>query len=134
MQTDQRTPHRQVVLNAILELHLQGHPAVMESIQEMTGLARDRINECIKLLKEEELIYSAVRGVYVPAELHPPPRAVSMTMVPGGMTKLEIGDICVDLWPRELQALRFLTSGPGVPYPMGPMGDGLVIKRKKPTE
>lgn len=131
MQSEQRLPHRLVVLNAILELHRQGIPVVTDNIQEHTGLARERINECIKLLKEEELIYSSVRGVYVPVEMHPPPRAVSMTMVPGGMTKLEIGDVCVDLWPRELQAVRFLMAGFGVPYPTGPVEQGDHNRKKR---
>jgi predicted transcriptional regulator len=130
-ETTVRMPCRQIVLNAVMELHQQGVPAVIESIQQLTGLHRERINESIKLLKEEELIYSAVRGVYVPAELYPAPRAVSLTMVPGGVSKLEIGDICVDVWPREIQAIRFLLAGTGAPYPLGPMEDGLVVRRKK---
>ncbi len=124
-----RTPIRQIVLNAILELHQQGLPAVMETIQELTGLARERVNEAIKLLREEELIHSAARGIYVPADLSPPPRAVSLTMVPGGVSKLEIGDDCVDVWPRELQALRFILAGVGPSYPVGPFEDGVVVRR-----
>jgi len=49
--------------------------------------------------------------VFVPAVRHPPARAISKTVMPDGMVKIEIGEIVLDLTPREDRHLAALMAG-----------------------
>ena len=124
---------RQIVLDAVLDLHAAGTVVTPETLAEYCGLPRSAVNEHIKLLREEELIHTPGRGVYVPAQLAPPPRPISLTAMPGGgQMKLELGDVVLDLWPQEFQALRFLMAGPGALFPQAAFGsDVLVVRRER---
>lgn len=123
---------RQIVLDAVLDLHAAGTVVTPEALADYCGLSRTVVGEHVKLLREEELIHTPGRGVYVPARLAPPPRAISMTAMPGGgQVKLEVGDHVLDLWPQELQALRFLVAGPSAPFPQSAFGPEVVVVRRK---
>lgn len=52
-----------------------------------------------------------MNGVFEIVDLFPEPRPVSLTVLPGGMAKIEIGDICLEVWPQERRALAGLLQG-----------------------
>lgn len=101
----------QRVYEAIVELHnLQQH-ATRYSVRELTGLPLGRVDDRIKALVEREQIRRVLKGVYIPVEVHPPARAISKMILPGGMVKIEIGDEVLTLTPSEDRVLGLLMAG-----------------------
>ena len=78
---------------------------------ELTGLKLSIVDDRLRALVDDEKLKRVLRGVYVPVENHPPARAISKTILPDGMVKLEIGDEVLTLTPREDRALAMLMSG-----------------------
>lgn len=99
---------KQKVLDAVHELYNQGLPVTRESLTRLCGF---KVDDYVKLLKEQELIWAPERGVYRPVAVHPPARAISKTILPGGLVKLEIGDEVLNLTPQENRMLAELQAG-----------------------
>lgn len=102
---------RQVVLDAVLDLHATEQVITRQTVADASGLKMSVVDEHLQKLVSDELIRRVERGVFVPVEVAPPARAVSVTQIPGGCVKLEVGDMCLDLWPREARAIASLLSG-----------------------
>jgi hypothetical protein len=100
-----------LVLEAIRELHSQGLPSTRDALTRVTGLKLITIDESLKSLKDMELVWAPERGVYRPIHLHPPSRAMSKTILPNGLVKLEIGDDVLTLTPQENRMLAELQAG-----------------------
>jgi len=75
------------------------------------GLKLSTVDDNLKALKEDSLIWAPERGVYRPVAVHPPARAISKTILPGGLIKLEIGDEVLTLTPQENRMLAELQAG-----------------------
>lgn len=103
--------NKQLVLETIHELYDQGLPVTRESIARATGLRMVSIDESLKSLKAQELIWAPERGVFRPVEMHPPARPISKTILPNGLVKLEIGDEVLTLTPKENRMLAELQAG-----------------------
>lgn len=101
----------QRVYDAIVELHNAGQRATRHTVQELTGLSLVKVDDRIKALVEREQIKRFLKGEYVPVEVHPPMRAISKTLMAGGLVKIEIGDDVLTLTPAEDRALSMLMAG-----------------------
>lgn len=99
---------KQMVLEAVLELHNQSLPITRESLSRVCGF---RVDDAIKALKEQGLIWAPERGVYRPIDAHPPARPISKTILPTGVVKIEIGDDMITLTPEENRRLAELQAG-----------------------
>ena len=110
-QLGERPSSRNQVREAIHSLHEAEIDVTVESLVRVTGLKTVTVNDCIKDLKERDEIWSVERGVYRPRIRHPESRVVSTTMLPSGMVKLEVGDIVLDLTPREVHILAPFFAG-----------------------
>jgi hypothetical protein len=51
------------------------------------------------------------KGVFVPADQHPPARPMSKTLLPDGTVNIEIGDHVLILTPKEDRMLASLQAG-----------------------
>lgn len=102
---------KQLVLEAVQELHSQGLPSTREAIARVTRLKLVSVDESLKALKEIDLVWAPERGVYRPIVAHPPSRAISKTILPSGLVKLEIGDDVLTLTPQENRMLAELQAG-----------------------
>lgn len=100
-----------VVLEAVQDLHAQEQIVTRETLAQVTGLKLTVIDDRLGVLVDDEKILRVQRGVFVPAALHPPARAMSKTLMPDGMVKLEIGDEVFLLTPREDRMLAGLQAG-----------------------
>ena len=111
----QRTTKQQM-LDAIHDLHNAEHLVTREALQEVTGLKLTIIDDRVATLVDEGAVIRKGRGVFVPAIQHPPARPISKTVMPDGMVKIEIGDMVLDLTPKEDRALASLQAGTAVQF------------------
>ncbi|KWT71341.1 hypothetical protein APY03_6535 [Variovorax sp. WDL1] len=105
-----------MVLDAVDELHALEQVVTRETLVEHTGLKLAIVDDRIGALIEDGQVHRVRNGVFVPAEKHPPARAISKTVMPDGLVKLEIGDDVLTLTPREDRALAALQAGVAVQF------------------
>lgn len=82
----------------------------------MTNLKLTIIDDRLATLVDDGLLIRKSRGVFVPAVQHPPARPISKTVMPDGMVKIEIGDLVLDLTPREDRMLASMQAGTAVQF------------------
>lgn len=109
-------PSTQIVLDAVCDLHAQEQVVTREALQEVTGLKLTIIDDRIAKLVDDGVVLRRNRGVFVPAIQHPPARAISKTVMPDGMVKIEIGDSVLELTPREDRTLAAIQSGTALQF------------------
>ena len=69
------------------------------------------IDDRVGALIDDGLVVRVQRGVYVPAETHPPARVISKMLLPDGTVKIDIGDQVLTLTPKEDRMLAQLMAG-----------------------
>lgn len=101
----------QIVLEAVRELHSLEQVVTREVLANLTNLKLTVIDDRIGALIEDGLVVRVQRGVYVPAETHPPARVMSKTLLPDGTVVLDVGDQVLTLTPKENRDLSALLAG-----------------------
>ena len=100
------------VLEEVIDLHAREQIVTRETLSEFTGRKLAIIDEALRTLVNEERVARVQRGVYVPVVQHPEARLVSLTVLPDGTVKLEIGDDHVlTLTPREARSVGVTLGG-----------------------
>ena len=103
--------NRDAVLKAITDLTEHGHQASRRRIAEVTGMRMVTVDDHITRLREQGVIRSLYAGLFELVDTTPD-RAVSVTALPRGQFKVEVGnDVCEALTPRETLALSKLLAG-----------------------
>lgn len=111
--------NRAAILQAITDLTEHGHQASRRRIAEVTGLRMATVDDHITRLREEGLIRSLYAGLFELVDTTPD-RTVSVTALPRGQFKVEVGDdVCEALTPRETLALSKLLSGVALAFGAG---------------
>lgn len=109
------TPNRQatgnIIWGALEDLRSQGQVATRQAIADVTGLKLVTVDDHVNRMVDDGKLRRPVNGVFEIVDLFPEPRPVSLTVLPGGMAKIEIGDICMEVWPQERRALAGLLQG-----------------------
>ncbi|MFT4267919.1 MAG: hypothetical protein QM586_11980 [Xenophilus sp.] len=105
------TTARQLVLEAVQDLHAREQIVTRETLAQVTGLSLTKIDDRLKTLVEDGEVARVQRGVFVPVVQHPPARAISRTLLPDGRCKVELGDEMLTLTPREGRMLAELMAG-----------------------
>lgn len=111
-----RVDIRKIIWGALVDLRAQGQIATRQVLAQVTSLKLVILDDHINRMLENGQLRRPMPGVLEIVDQLPPPRAVSMTHLPDGPSKLEIGDICVDIWPQERRALANLLLGDAVQY------------------
>lgn len=101
----------ELVFQTILDLHNAGRIATRVIVKEMTGQSYSVVDDHVKRMLEDGRLRRCAPGVFEPVEELPETRAVSLSRLPNGMWKLEIGDLCVDLTPSEARTLASMLVG-----------------------
>lgn len=101
----------QQILDTVQELHNLEQIVTREAVREVTGLALTTVDDRLAVLVDRGDITRIGRGVFVPAVKHPPARPISKTVLPDGTVKIEIGDVLLDLTPREDRHLAAMMAG-----------------------
>lgn len=103
--------NKSLILEAVEDLHNLEQTVTRTVLQHHTGLKLTTIDDHLKNLVNDGLIYRVQTGVFVPAFQHPPARPVSVMMLPDGTTIHDIGDDVIKLTPREQRMHSALTAG-----------------------
>lgn len=101
----------QIILEAVQDLHAQEQVVTRETLHALTELKLSVIDDRVGALIDDGLVVRVQRGVYVPAETHPPARVISKTLLPDGTSKIDIGDQVLTLTPKEDRMLAQLLAG-----------------------
>ncbi len=107
---EQARTSRQIVLQAITTICEHNAYANRASVTRMSGLSQGVVDDHIKKLKADDIIRMDVPGFYYPVD-QTVDRMVSVTGMPMGRMKVEIGDVLLILTPREWFDLARFTAG-----------------------
>lgn len=100
----------EIVLRTITDLCDHNQGASRQRIVELTGLKMATVDDQIESLKTKGLIRSLYAGVYEPIDQQED-RLISTTSLPRGRMKLEVGDVVLDLTPRECLSIAKQFAG-----------------------
>ena len=103
-----------IVWGAVLDLRAHGLGISRQRLKELTGLTFSKIDDHVSRWVDEGFLRRVLDGVFEVVDLVPEPRAISVTVLPGGVAKLEVGDTCVDLYPQERRTLASMLLGDAV--------------------
>lgn len=106
----------QMIWSTIEDLYRRDQMITRDLVASLTGLKLMIVDDTLKRMIEDGRLRRLRRGVFAPTNVMYEPRPVSMKMMPGGMSKMEIGDLCVDLWPAERRMLASRLVGDAVQY------------------
>lgn len=109
--TDTSPSRAQLIYQTIVDLGASNHVASRQVLMEATGLTYGVIDDHVKRMIEDGRIRRVVNGIFEAVPVVPEDRAVSITHLPGGGVKLEVGDFCIDLSMRETRMVSFATAG-----------------------
>lgn len=101
----------ELVLQAVQDIHSQEQTVTRETLASLTGLSLTVIDDRIATLVDAGKVLRVQRGVFMPANQHPPARPISKTILSDGTVKVEIGDEVLTLTPREDRVLGELSAG-----------------------
>lgn len=109
---------KQLVLDGVRDLHSQQKVVTRAALQDLTGLKPGIIDDRLNALVDDMLIGRIERGVYVPLPDFDPPRAITVTQVPGGKCKVELSgdDFVLELTPAEKRLLGEMLAGAAQGY------------------
>ena len=112
--TRTQSPTGHIIWGAILDLRAHGLAISRQRLKELTGLVYHKVDDHVSRWIDEGYLCRVLDGVYEVVDPLPEPRAVSLTALPGGLSKIEVGDFCVDLHPQERRALANMLLGDAV--------------------
>lgn len=110
------TTKKQQILEAVIDLHSKEIPAGCATIAKMLGIKQSVVNDALKTLADDEVIYRVANGVYAPVAQHPPARQIWKAVLPDGTVKLDIGDDVLTLTPKEARILGGLFLAEATEY------------------
>lgn len=102
---------RERVLQCIIDLFNARRPAHRVLIAQHMGVKLSTVDDAVKRLKEDMLVRTTTPGYVEPIEQHPPSRPLSITKLPNGQCKVEVGDDLLTLTPHEAQMLGIMLHG-----------------------
>lgn len=106
-----RGPVSTVIYQAIVDLTNSNRIVSRQVLVDITGLTYGVIDDHVKRMIEGGRLRRVANGIFEPVLEASEDRAVSITHLPGGLCKLEIGDVCVDLTLREARMVGMATGG-----------------------
>ena len=101
----------QMVWDAILELHNGEKRINRQSIAALTGLRPTIVDDHVERLRDAGKLARAGKGDLDLLETFPLPRPISKTELANGLVKIEVGDVCLDLSPKEMRMLYRACAG-----------------------
>ncbi|RUR65891.1 hypothetical protein EJP67_02330 [Variovorax guangxiensis] len=100
-----------LIYRTILDLAEANKVATRQVLMETLGLPYSIVDDHVKRMIEDGRLRRVMPGVFEPVLEAAEDRAISVTHLPGGGAKLEIGDLCADLTLRELRMLAMASGG-----------------------
>lgn len=106
-----KRPIGPIVWETILQMENDGRLISRRNLREVTGLSYEQIDECIKRLETSGKVIKAGGGLIEVVPLYPPQRPQSLTTLPDGLVKWEMGDVLVEFSPTEARDHSILFAG-----------------------
>lgn len=105
--------NRAIVQQAIIDLTNANRVVSRTILSAHTGLEPSIVADHVRTMKEDGLIRSVphTNGIIELTHSATEDRAISMTYLPQGGCKLEIGDACIELTMREARILGMAAGG-----------------------
>jgi hypothetical protein len=109
----QRVSSTDLVMRTILEHRETGRVSTRATIRDATNLPLTVVDDRVKHLKNigKIRLVGGVAGVFEPVEDRMEDRAVSSTILPNGLVKLELGDAVLEMTQREARHAGALLAG-----------------------
>lgn len=104
----------EAIYGLMCELYDLRQTITPELLAEKSGIKVSTIKDVLERLRERSRICRVRPGVYEPLGVLGEPRAISVTMVPRGGIKIEIGDELIRLVPEEARNLAVMLNGYGM--------------------
>lgn len=106
-----KLPIGAIVWETILQMENDGRLITRRNLREVTGLSYEQIDECVKRLEDKGTVIKAGSGLIEVVPQYPAERAQSLTALPDGIVKWEIGDFCIELTPPEIRKHAMMLAG-----------------------
>lgn len=106
-----KRPIGPIVWETILQMENDGRMITRRNLREVTGLSYEQIDESIKRLETSGKVIKAGGGIIEVLPLYPPERVQSLTPLPDGRVKWEMGDVYAEFTPTEADRHAMLFSG-----------------------
>lgn len=101
----------QIVWETIIGLTNEERDITRQVLRDVTGLAYELLDDHIKRLETAGKVFKVGKGLIRIVPLYPPERAQSVTALPDGRVKFEIGDDYLVLTPPEARRHGILFTG-----------------------
>lgn len=101
----------QMIFQTIVDLGNSNRIATRQVLVESLGFSYAVVDDHVKRMIEDGRLRRVMSGVFEAVPAGPEDRAISITHLPGGFAKLEIGDVCVELSLREVRMVAMATAG-----------------------
>lgn len=104
---------RQAIYDTVVRLYEEKRGAAVsrKEVAEALGTTIKAVDDHLNGLKADASLFQHTPGYYVPVELLPEPRAISVTMLPDGAVKIEIGDQVIHVIAQEYRMLQVTLGG-----------------------
>lgn len=106
-----KRPIGEIIWETVLQMADDCRLITRRNLREVTGLSYDQIDESIKRLEASGKVIKAGAGLIEVVPLYPAERAQSLTALPDGLMKWEIGDFCIELTPPEIRKHAMMLAG-----------------------
>jgi hypothetical protein len=106
-----KRPIGPIVWETILQMANDGRLITRRNLREVTGLSYEQIDECVKRLEDGGKVIKAGGGLIEVVPLYPPERVQSLTPLPDGRVKWEMGDVYAEFTPTEVDRHAMLFAG-----------------------
>ena len=106
----------EIIYQTIVDLTNSNRVASRQVISGITNIKMSIVDDHIKRMRDDGRLRLVVNGIVEPVEDAREDRAVSMTYLPKGGCKLEIGEICIELTLRETRLIGLATGGVGLQF------------------
>jgi hypothetical protein len=88
-----------------------GRQISRQVLAEKTRLSIGVIDDHVKRLVDGGRLRRVLAGVFELVEVFPPTRAISKTVLPNGLVKIEVDDQLIELYPMEAHAVGQMLAG-----------------------
>lgn len=109
--TEKKRPTGQIIWETIVALSNEERTITRHVLRDVTGLAFPLIDDHVERLVTRGKILKAGQGLIEVVPLYPPERPQSLTVLPSGLVKFEIGDQYLELTPPEARRHGLLFAG-----------------------
>ncbi|KJA11303.1 hypothetical protein RP29_06145 [Acidovorax temperans] len=109
--TEEKRPTGQIIWETMVGLANEERSITRQVLRDVTGLSFTIIDDHVERLVTRGKIVKAGKGLIQVVPLYPTERPQSLTVLPSGLVKFEIGDQYIELTPPEARRHALLFAG-----------------------